>query len=447
MPTRTLTATLIAALLASAGHAAVLVVDPGGPGFFADVQSAIDASQDGDVILVRAGHVYPPFVVDDRSLTLVADPQPGAPRADVEFPGDHGVVIRNIAAGDRVVLRGFEVAPAICGPGCPTPPDADGVRVESCQGVVLIEDCSFTGSDGFSQGGVVAFEGRDGGRIVDCFGVHLLRCELFGGDGVPLCQGLCDRSGGAGLTVLQSRANLYDTRAFGGVGGEDPLALLGPTVGGPGGDGVAATASVVFTSGSELRGGAGGDGNAFGAICLPGGNGGHGLHLVAGNPTTIQLATSLIGGPGGAGGTIGGSSCAPNGGFGSAVEVASGNEVPLGGQARHLEIDAVAREQQSITVEVGGQPGDQAWLMISAVAGASPQLGLKGTLLVDHPLVTIPVGSLVGTSTSLSVPIPSLGAGVESVVVLAQVAIVPLSGATSFLLGAGSATTLLDQQF
>ena len=70
-PLASVLALLLIVPLADAGG--VRIVDAGGRRNFADVQSAVDAAQDGDVLLVGAG-TYPGFVIDAKEISVFAVP-------------------------------------------------------------------------------------------------------------------------------------------------------------------------------------------------------------------------------------------------------------------------------------------------------------------------------------------------------------------------------------
>ncbi|HEX5011641.1 MAG TPA: hypothetical protein VFY71_14705, partial [Planctomycetota bacterium] len=97
---------VLAATPAAAQGALWIVDDDGGPGVDAtDIQAAIDAAADGDVILVRSG-VYSSLVLDGRSLSVI-----GEDGEDVELaPGT--VSVAHLAADQRVLLRGLDVVHA-----------------------------------------------------------------------------------------------------------------------------------------------------------------------------------------------------------------------------------------------------------------------------------------------------------------------------------------------
>ena len=64
-------ASFLGCVLATPARADVLVVDAAGGGQYTDIQSAVLAAQDGDVVLVRTG-VYGPFDVRAKALDIVA---------------------------------------------------------------------------------------------------------------------------------------------------------------------------------------------------------------------------------------------------------------------------------------------------------------------------------------------------------------------------------------
>src|SRR6185436_16079297 len=97
-------ASLLAALLALAplAHAGILTVGPAGSGAqFTEIQAAVDAALDDDVILVRPG-TYAAVVVD-KPLRILGDGT-GVVRIDAAA---FGVTARGIASGEELVLSGI----------------------------------------------------------------------------------------------------------------------------------------------------------------------------------------------------------------------------------------------------------------------------------------------------------------------------------------------------
>ena len=70
--TRLLARLAALALLALPVRAGILVVDASGGGDFLDLQAAVDASVEGDTILVRAG-TYAGFVATGKGLLVAAE--------------------------------------------------------------------------------------------------------------------------------------------------------------------------------------------------------------------------------------------------------------------------------------------------------------------------------------------------------------------------------------
>src|SRR5262245_37375214 len=88
----------------------VIIVDPaGGPGGAALLQSAIDAAQDGDILLLRPGEYssapasHPQLI--GKSLALIVDGPPGGVVLS-------GLRVVNANSGSFVLVRGLHVAPA-----------------------------------------------------------------------------------------------------------------------------------------------------------------------------------------------------------------------------------------------------------------------------------------------------------------------------------------------
>src|SRR6188474_1656426 len=77
----------------------VHVVDANGGGDFADIQPAVDAAGEGDVILVRGGH-YSSFSVSGKDLVIVAET--GATPAV-----DGALRARNLIASQTLVISGL----------------------------------------------------------------------------------------------------------------------------------------------------------------------------------------------------------------------------------------------------------------------------------------------------------------------------------------------------
>ena len=117
-----------AALLFAGAATAQTVWTVGPAGDFTDIQPAVDAAADGDLILVdgnsgAAG--YSAFVVDAKSLTILGEERPNV------LPGPTRV--RNVALDQRVVIRAMDFPGSFL----------TTMSVQANDGPVWIEDCYF----------------------------------------------------------------------------------------------------------------------------------------------------------------------------------------------------------------------------------------------------------------------------------------------------------------
>ena len=175
---------------ASAGD--VLVVDDdGGVGVgFVDLQAAVDAAGEGDVILVRGG-TYSGFIVDGKALTVQADT--GA-TVDVASPSSVSVNVVNLGAGQSVVLRGLHVEGGSLGIEPPFQQSyRAGFSATDNAGSVWVEDCRIRGTAG-------------GAVVRDSASVAFVRSRLRGED-LAGVFGFQTSPGGAGLDCAGSSAS------------------------------------------------------------------------------------------------------------------------------------------------------------------------------------------------------------------------------------------------
>ena len=380
LASRTLRLALGLALLAAPATAGVLVVGGGGPGTYPDIQSAVAASVDGDVVLVQSGS-YGPVSVDGKALTITADAG-----ATVQIAGR--TTVQNVPAGKTVVIAGIDgqgVAAAGVDPALGV-----GLLVRGNAGYVRIQDGAFTGANGLGDGLYVPpgssccnnpgnrTGGWAGARVEDNAGsVVLRRVVLTGGRGRNAnfqCYDCgTDEAGGDGLDLLGSLAAVYESACTGGRGEQNGHR------GGLGGAGIRLTAGAfpagLFVSGTVAHGGTGGDGTDF--VGAPGGDGGPGLHVGAGTSAqTVEILTA-----GGAGGldqigqTLHGAPGAPTSGPGAVF--------PFAVTRLTLEAPNVARVGQPLPITVRGQPGESAYLFLSRSTVFVPRPSWRGVLLTD----------------------------------------------------------------
>lgn len=275
LPCVALAATVLTASAASAN--AVVIVN--GPGVaYGDIQSAVNAAADGDVLLVAAGN-YSGFTIDGKSLTILRapgggtaalygtieidnlGPQQSVALIDLTIQGPtsathpYGVSLANDVGA--VLLQGCTIAGGRRPGGYPTcPPSGPAVLAVSASRVSLT-GCTLTGGTG--DGGCGSYPapilGGDGGAAVETSlsRVALQGCQLVGGTagrGTDRCG-----VGGAGARV--DGGFLFATNST--FRGADGAPACSVSHAGDGGDGID-SAGNVHLSGCSLTGGAGGGG-------------------------------------------------------------------------------------------------------------------------------------------------------------------------------------------
>ena len=105
-----------ALILAStaAAQGSVIVVDDDGGFDFTVLQDAVDAAAGGDTILVKSGQ-YERLVIDGKALSVIAEADSKVSVTGTAI-GAEVVAVRNLQAGQQVLVRGLDVvlaAPAI----------------------------------------------------------------------------------------------------------------------------------------------------------------------------------------------------------------------------------------------------------------------------------------------------------------------------------------------
>lgn len=312
---------------------AVHIVGSGGVPAYPDIQSAVDAAAEGDVLLVAEG-VYPEFEIASKSLSIFAMPD-----ADVRVGNTPGlphqaIVVRNLGPDQRVLLSGISAVDWYPLNRC--------LEVLDNAGYVSFQDCSFL-SDTASVFLAVCepFDGAPAAYVRNSDRVAFTDCELRGGigDWKDTFDGNCAGStGGAGLYALDAEVALYDCDLTGGEGGGAKY------IGGVGGYALDLNGSEAFLSGTSLQGGAGGW--IYGGP--PGiGPGGDALKLPLSSTSTQRgcLLTPGVGVP-----------------PGELVD-GDGPNIQLDGPARVLEAPTLAAYSVPFSGSFYGASGDLIWVL------------------------------------------------------------------------------------
>ncbi len=355
----------------------VRVVDAnGGPGsHFTSLQAAVDASQAGDVLLMRSGR-YEPLVLVGKPLTIAAD------RGEVVEIGAIGggpSLVRSVPKGQRVVLRDLRFEANWNGQHAP------GVTLSllNSPGLVWLQNCTI-------RDGSPSLVARNCGELV-LSGLDVSGQKEFGG-------------GHAALLIENSIAVVHQG-SYRGSKGRDAALLGDPTRGPvtplpalPGGTGVGLLGGVVEWIGGSMLGGAGGAGIEAEGNCLPPAIGGTGLAVDGGALVRVRQPFADGGGAGL------GVPCAPEAQDGQPLKVVVGSFQPLPGLPTMIESPSPFRVGETIRITVYGEPGQFAFLKFSPFPGML-DLGVIGTLLVspfgiEQPLGILPPnGQLAFTAT------------------------------------------------
>lgn len=262
----------------SEAQAKIWIVDGYGSGDFTQIQPAIDASQDGDVILVRvsAPFSYDTFVLSKGVMIRASD----APFTMVE---DAEVYVRDITLGKRAGISGVSLSTGV------TYHASTALHVDDCGGEVVLESVQLTAHDGVSS------------RLVihNCDNVSMTSLDVLSG----------------GVQIDNSYVRLSEVKVIMGTDVE-----CGECVGI---DAVQVTNSHIVLAGATVKGGNGSKGSWFGHAAIPGGDGGVGLR--AANSSIIMVGPGQIhGGNGGDGGDDGFGNKTPGGDGGNGFDGDSG---------------------------------------------------------------------------------------------------------------------------
>lgn len=407
------------------GGSNVLVVDDDGVGVDAtDIQAAIDLASEGDRILVRTGE-YSSFVIDAKGLSIVAES--GAVVIPPASDPAGLVVVRNLTAGQFVLLQGLQVATSLA--ETPHAGEASALAVEDCAGTLWVQSIDLEG------GGVNANV-----DVANSANVVFTRCNLTAlqspsGLFVPPTQP------GPALRVTGSVVDLYDSLIQGAVGvGVGGCHTFTCEDGIPSGHGIEVLSGTLRAFGSVAYGGDGRDGDdecdSFGA----GGNGtpgGDGLRILGASAFVESHGSVFLAGAG----SLAGSGC--NGGAaGVDVDDALGGLVDLPSTPRRLALQAPVVEGDTYRVHFRGEPADSVFAIISPNPGIPlPVPPLSGVLQLGLPLNLLFLGALSSTG---GLTVETVASQQASGIGLAFVQMLHVSTLAEAFLGGPTASVVLD---
>ena len=397
-----MSAALLLLLLAPAGSAEIRVVSPSGP--YMQIQTAVDAANDGDLVLVHSG-TYDSFAVQAKSLTVCADTS-----AIVHLQG--GVSVLDLTTGQTVCIIGLHAF---------GDPDAFplmpwGLHAAGNLGSVRCDRCEF----------VASWADTDAALVESSTDVSFVACQLRGAEGVDV--------GGSGTRAEGSTLTFFDCTVQGGAGLPSNSSLF---EGGNGGAGLHAETSTIFSSGSSFRGGDGGYGSFYPfGITAPGpGEGGAGVELAPG--CLMRFLDSLM---------DGGEFGDPDYPDWDAPNAVGGTFTALSGTKRTMFVLNPARELTSLNFSLHGAASEGVYLLVGKQTGVQWDPARQANSLVGSPFRTLFVGTTNPSGNlTANLVLYDLGAGVQFDMFYLQPLFVGPSGAQQ--LGTPITLAALDQAF
>ncbi|MHC4375028.1 MAG: right-handed parallel beta-helix repeat-containing protein [Planctomycetota bacterium] len=391
-------------LAAPQGDNVWIVDNSGAPADFTELELAMEAAADGDVILVKPGN-YGPFSMQGKGVSVIGD---GGGIVRVRGP----LEIRDLPANSKAVVRHLRTSTAVL----------HGMHLENCAGSVHLEDCNLNGQQTPTDD---VFFGSEyhGIRIDQCADVRLSRCVFRGGDGNNVGFFGQPTSGADGLYAESSSVAVANSEFYGGHGADAPLD--DSYSGGWGGQGIGVWDTRLWIDGAFCRGGNGGTGDydydlLFGKKqCGNGGHGGDGLSI--GSYPDVWTGTTapsevsyrdLTGWGGSGGGTICGSPGDPG-----ELLFQAGPEVhtlaELAGPARDVNASSPVRAGEVAQVSVQGSSGDFFLLLVGQTTPPVDLPNQPWPLAVAGNDLTVLILGAVDASGELSAqfPVPLQAAG------------------------------------
>jgi hypothetical protein len=385
------------AWFAPSAAADVWTVIPNGSGDFVQIQAAVDAAVDGDVLLVSPG-TYAGFAIEEKSVWVLA--------VGGTVTVTNTVSIQNLTSNQSALLAGITVnAQTILDfPPPRTLRQAPGLSLANNVGHVRAQNCTFKGARGTTQYSELG-NGGAGADIESCLSVAFSGCSFLGGNGRFACDfvwcGAPYARGGHGVRTNLSIAAFYACTLQGGVGDQ---AEADPP--GNGGNGCDVPTFAIFASGTQFIGGQGG---WMQNVHFSGGNGGDGVHVASG-ARAFLLDNSYTPGPAGF------SSFGNHGNPGSTT--AGGGIFNFWNEPKRLATSSIlATSGGTLTVSFQGAPGDRVYLPTASTSHWQLVKVKFGVWLLPVPVrldhTPVAILSPSGTAT-IQFPMPNLAAG-ESV--------------------------------
>jgi len=381
-----------------------IVDNSGAPADFTELELAVEAAADGDVILVKGGN-YGPFTMGGKGVSVIAEQG-----SIVRVRGPLRIV--DVPAGSRAVLRNLRTSTAV----------EHGVSIDGCAGSVHLEDCNLNGQQTPDDDPTYSLR-YFGARVNDSDDVRVTRCILRGGNGNNVGFFATPTSGASGLWIEGSTVAVANSEFHGGHGADAPWDDW--YSGGSGGDGIEAFDARLWIDGAFCIGGSGGYGDydydgLFGTKqCGDGGHGGDGVSVRSypdiwnGETAASAVTYRDVSGWGGSGGeTICGSPGEPG-----ELVFAAGPElhamVPLSGAARDVNASSPVRAGDLAQVDVQGSSGDFFLLLVGQSTPPADLPDQPWPLSVAGSDLTVLLLGAVDGSGSLSAqfPVPLQAAG------------------------------------
>lgn len=359
----------------------------GSPNEFAEIQPAIDAASDGDVILVRNGD-YAPISIEGKQLSVVADAGQNFVRLASAGPGSSAISVSGLRGEQRVVLKGL---------------NGNGIRFRDSLGSIWLES-------------VMSLFGEPALAIERCRQVDVVSSILtststeFDPEGNPISRAR------PGVEIVDSHVVISRSSVVGGSGGGGFVSSTGAIVSGTRGQsGLEMQRGTLRLQQCSVLGGSAG-GSIFDAstgVCTPTYDGATALTLI--DVDAALIACDVMGGAGG----IGDPGFCPTGEQGLVAVTQGGTLSWAAGALHDLRVSTPIREGSHAGVEVFASPNEVALIFAATRLASQPMLDpMNFSVLSPHAwLVAIP--ALSATSGSLlvgqvSAQVPALPPGVDA---------------------------------